>query len=225
MRAMILAAGRGERLRPYTDTVPKPLLPVRGQPLIAYHLQKLAAQGVHQVIINHAWLGAQIEQQLGDGSQFGLQLCYSAEPEGGLETAGGIIKALPFFADEPFWVINGDVYTELDFAELPTELAVDSDAHLLMVTNPEHHPHGDFAIANGRLQPKSALTQSYTYSGLGLFHPRLFADYSPGSEVRLPLRPLFEQAIAQQRIAATWCQAAWTDVGTPERWQALTRTA
>lgn len=225
MKAMILAAGRGERLRPFTDTLPKPLLMVHGQPLISHHLTKLAAVGVRQVVINHAWLGALLEQQLGDGQQFGLSIQYSPEPAGGLETAGGIIRALPLLGEQPFWVINGDVFTSLDFADLPTQLSADCDAHLLMVSNPSHHPNGDFALQHGRLQPKQPQLPSYTYSGLGLFHPRLFANYQAGSEQRLALRPLFEQAIAQQRIAATLCQAAWTDVGTPERWQAIARNS
>lgn len=223
MKAMILAAGRGERLRPFTDTLPKPLLVVQGQPLIVHHLRKLAAVGVRQVIINHAWLGKKLEQQLGDGDQFGLQILYSAEPEGGLETAGGIIRALPLLGEEPFWVINGDIFTDLDFSELPTQLPDTCDAHLLLVANPAHHPNGDFSLQHGLLQAKQLPQQSYTYSGMGLFHPRLFANYAAGSIQRLALRPLFEQAIARQRIAASLCHAAWTDVGTPERWQAIAR--
>ncbi|CAI8152949.1 MAG: UTP--glucose-1-phosphate uridylyltransferase [Pseudidiomarina mangrovi] len=225
MKAMILAAGRGERLRPFTDTLPKPLLMVQGQPLISHHLRKLAALGVKQVVINHAWLGEVIEQQLSDGRQFGLRIQYSPEPAGGLETAGGIIRALPLLGEQPFWVINGDVFTDLNFAELPTTLSDDCDAHLLMVVNPSHHPSGDFALQHGRLSAKQPQLPSYTYSGMGLFSPRLFAGYQPGSEQRLALRPLFEQAIAQQRLAATLCHAAWTDVGTPERWQAIARNS
>ncbi|PWW13371.1 MurNAc alpha-1-phosphate uridylyltransferase [Pseudidiomarina tainanensis] len=218
MKAMILAAGRGKRMQPLTDTLPKPLLAVRGKPLIQYHLEKLAALGVEQVVINHAWLGHLLQQQLGDGSQFGLRLCYSAEPPGGLETAGGIIKALPWLGDEPFWVINGDVFTDLDFDNLPRQLEADADAHLLLVANPVHHPQGDFALAqSGLLSTDANASNRLTYSGMGLFHPRLFAAYPAGSEQVLALRSLFEQAIQRQALYGSCIAAAWTDVGTPER--------
>lgn len=223
MRAMILAAGRGQRMRPLTDHLPKPLLNVQGQPLIAYHLHKLAAVGVKEVVINHAWLGDKIEDCLGDGQQFGLQIRYSPEPSGGLETAGGIIRALPMLGDEPFWVINGDIFTDLDFADLPAALPAGCDAHLLLVTNPEHHPQGDFAIADGLLQQRSAGQKTYTFSGIGLYHPEFFADYQAGESRVLALRPLIENGLAQQRILADAITAEWTDVGTPERLQQLER--
>lgn len=224
MQAMILSAGRGERMRPLTDTCPKPLLPVNGKSLVHYHLEKLVKQGVKRVVINHAWLGHLIEQQLGDGRQFGLEICYSPEPHGGLETAGGIIRALPLLGDEPFWVINGDIYTEFDFAKLPRTLAPNHHAHLLLVPNPSHHPHGDFGLKHGILQPRQHGIESFTYAGMGLYSPQFFADYHPGSEQFLKLRPLLEQGVAGQRIAATVFHEYWTDVGTPARLTALANT-
>lgn len=221
MRAMILAAGRGQRMRPLTDQLPKPLLSVRGQPLIVHHLRKLAALGIKDVVINHAWLGDKIEACLGDGSQFGVAIRYSPEPSGGLETAGGIIRALPLLGNDPFWVINGDIFTSLDFAELPTSLSPGRTAHLLMVANPAHHPDGDFAIKKGLLQHRGAGQQSYTFSGIGLYHPAFFADYEAGESRVLALRPLIEKGIARQQILADVITADWTDVGTPERLQQL----
>lgn len=221
MRAMILAAGRGERMRPLTDTTPKPLLKVRGKPLIVYHLEKLAQQQVESVVINHAWLGEQIEQQLGDGREFGLRIDYSAEPVGGLETAGGIIRALPKLGDEPFWVINGDIFTDFDFARLPRRLPPNTDAHMLMTANPAHNRAGDFAVADGRLCLAQTSQQTYTYTGMGLFSPKLFSMYTPGEEKFIRLRPILDEAVQQQHIAASVLDAAWTDVGTPERLQQL----
>lgn len=221
MRAMILAAGRGERMRPLTDVTPKPLLPVNGKPLLVYHLEKLAQQDVTDVVINHAWLGQQIEATLGDGSQFGLRIKYSSEPTGGLETAGGIIRALPLLGEEPFWVINGDIFTNLDFAELPRELAPGKLAHLLMTENPDHNQAGDFSLNNGQLIPAQSGQKTYTYTGMGLFSPTLFSMYKPGQEQFVRLRPILDDAIAQRQIAASLLTAAWTDVGTPQRLQQL----
>ncbi|MDX1706597.1 N-acetylmuramate alpha-1-phosphate uridylyltransferase MurU [Pseudidiomarina sp.] len=223
MRAMILAAGRGQRMRPLTDHLPKPLLSVRGQPLIVHHLSKLAAVGVEDVVINHAWLGQKIEAYLGDGQQFGLQIHYSPEPSGGLETAGGIIRALPLLGNEPFWVINGDIFTDLDFSELPDALPVDRDAHLLMVENPGHNRDGDFAVVDGLLRMRDDGQKNYTFSGIGLYHPAFFADYQAGESRVLALRPLIEKRLSQQRILAHVITAGWTDVGTPERLQQLER--
>lgn len=217
MRAMILAAGRGERMRPLTDSTPKPLLTVRGKPLIEYHLERLAQQGVKQVVINHAWLGEQFEQVLGNGARFGLQIAYSAEPAGGLETAGGIIRALPKLGDQPFWLINGDIFTSLDFSELPRELPDGVHAHLLLVENPAHNTGGDFGVRQGMLQFANEGLPSYTYTGMGLFSPQLFESYQPGSEQFVRLRPLLDRGIANMQIAASIITAAWTDVGTPER--------
>lgn len=217
MRAMILAAGRGERMRPLTDTTPKPLLQVGGKALIEYHLEKLARLGVEQVIINHAWLGEQLEQQLGDGERYGLDIIYSPEPVGGLETAGGIIRALPWLGEAPFWIVNGDVFTDFDFAEMPTSLPVGQLAHLLFTANPEHNLEGDFAITEGIVRPRQRGLPTYTYAGIGLYSPALFAGFTAGSEQFLRLRPVLDQAVLQQQVSATIMSAAWTDVGTPQR--------
>lgn len=219
MKAMILAAGRGQRMRPLTDKTPKPLLSVNGIPLIEYHLQKLAQQGISEVVINHAWLGEQIENTLGDGSRWGLTIHYSPEPEGGLETAGGIIKALPMLGEQPFWLINGDIWTDIDFARLPRKLPDEQLAHLIMVKNPEHNPDGDFAVVADRLAPKSGHLPSYTYSGIGLYRPQWFAQKKVE---KCALRPFFEAAIAEQKIAASVvADGHWTDVGTPQRLERL----
>lgn len=212
MRAMILAAGRGSRMRPLTDNQPKPLLPVDDKPLLVYHLEKLAAAGVKEVVINHAWHGEQIESFVGDGSQWGLQVSLSAEPEGGLETAGGIIKALPLLGDDPFWVINGDIWTDWDYRDLPADLEPELLAHLIMVDNPVHHPDGDFGIENGLLVNKGV--ENKTFSGVGLYRKELLAPYPEGKQA---LKPFFDKAITQRKIAASCWSGRWTDVGTPER--------
>ncbi|EGN75265.1 Nucleoside-diphosphate-sugar pyrophosphorylase family protein [Idiomarina sp. A28L] len=208
MRAMILAAGRGERMRPLTDHTPKPLLKVAGKPLIVWHLENLKRAGIEQVVINTAWLPEQFEQALGDGSNYGVQITYSKEPEGGLETAGGVINALPHLGDEPFVLVNGDIWCDFDFRNLPksiTELG-----HLVMVDNPEHHPSGDFSIRDSFIKSTPALT----FSGISILHPKLFA----GAEVGfLKLRPFFEQAINKHSLTGEHYQGFWTDVGTPER--------
>lgn len=215
MKAMILAAGRGQRMRPLTDQMPKPLLKVNGKPLIVYHLEKLARCGVKDVIINHAWLGGLIEQTLGDGQQWGVSIHYSAEADGGLETAGGIINALPLLGEQPFWLINGDIWTSLAFSSLPTQLGEDEVAHLMMVANPSHNSGGDYAINKGKLAMKDVNSEALTYAGIGLFDPHWFV----GRPVeKLPLRPLFDEAIKQQRIAASPIVGEdWFDIGTPQR--------
>ncbi|MRJ44995.1 nucleotidyltransferase family protein [Idiomarina loihiensis] len=215
MRAMILAAGRGSRMRPLTDNQPKPLLPVAGKPLLAYHLEKLANAGVNEVVINHAWHGEQIEDFVGDGSQWGLQVSFSAEPEGGLETAGGIIKALPLLGDDPFWVINGDIWTDWDYRDLPTDLEKGLLGHLIMVDNPIHHSNGDFAIENGLLvNGENENDARKTFSGVGLYRKELLAPYPEGKR---PLKPFFDRAINKKQLAASHQDGFWTDVGTPER--------
>jgi len=215
MKAMILAAGRGSRMRPLTDNQPKPLLPVAGKPLLAYHLEKLAEAGVNEVVINHAWHGKQIENFVGDGSEWGLQVSLSAEPEGGLETAGGIIKALPLLGDEPFWVINSDIWTDWNYQDLPTHLEDEELGHLIMVDNPVHHSDGDFAIENGRLVNEvEAGQQTKTFSGVGLYRKQLLAPYPEGKQA---LKPFFDQAIKQKQLTASCRDGFWTDVGTPER--------
>jgi N-acetyl-alpha-D-muramate 1-phosphate uridylyltransferase len=208
---MILAAGRGERLRPLTDATPKPLLPVNGKALIVHHLEHLAAAGIEQVVINLAWLGEQISAALGDGSTFGLSIRYSQEPPGALETAGGIAHALPLLGQCPFLVVAGDILCDYPFARLvdqePTALA-----HLVMVDNPAHHPGGDFALQNGQLTSRSA--NRLTFSGIGLYRPELFRHLEPG---RRPLRPVFEQALAQGQLSGEHYTGYWSDIGTLER--------
>jgi len=214
MKAMLLAAGRGERLRPLTDRTPKPLLEVRGEPLIGWHLRALARAGVREVVINLAWLGGQIRARVGDGARYGLAVQYSAEPEGALETGGGIFQALPLLGPGPFLVVNGDTYTDIEFARLaiaPGELA-----HLVLVPNPAHHPRGDFALRDGLVQAEGE--PRLTYSGVGVYRPELFAGCQPG---RFPLLPLLQQAIAARALGGELHRGAWTDVGTVERLAAL----
>jgi MurNAc alpha-1-phosphate uridylyltransferase len=217
MQAMILAAGRGERMRPLTDSCPKPLLPVAGKPLIAWHLERLAAAGFHRVVINHAHLGQQIEDALGDGSAWGLQTAYSPEPPGALETAGGIVKALPLLGAEPFLVVNGDVFCDWDFARAPALLADGDLAHLVLVPNPPQHPAGDFALGNGRVAADGV--ERLTFSGLGIYRPALFAGLEPGQPAKLA--PLLRQAMAEGRVGGECHGGRWEDVGTPARLQAL----
>lgn len=217
MKAMILAAGRGERMRPLTDHTPKPLLQVRGKPLIAWHIQNLVAAGFTDLVINHAHLGAQLEAALGDGAQFGAQIHYSPEAVA-LETAGGIANALPLLGDAPFVVVNGDIFCDYDFAALrDVDLQHDS-AHLVLVNNPEHHPNGDFYVSNQRLV-ETADVPKLTFSGIGLYHPRLFQALTRGNPT--PLAPLLRQHIALGKISGSQHQGHWTDVGTPARLHAL----
>jgi MurNAc alpha-1-phosphate uridylyltransferase len=212
IKAMLLAAGRGERMRPLTDHCPKPLLKLNGKPLICYHLEKLAGCGVERVVINHAHLGEQIEATLGDGKRFGLSIRYSPEESGGLETGGGIFRALPLLGPDPFWVINGDIFTDYAFSRLPRQLKKSQDAHLVLVNNPTHNPDGDFQLDDQLVVPdgKSKLT----FSGIGVYHPRLFEGRRDG---RFPLAPLLRRAMADQRVTGEHHQGAWTDVGTPQR--------
>lgn len=211
---MLLAAGRGERMRPLTDRIPKALLTVRGKPLIVYHLEKLAAVGVRQVVINLSWLGDQIRAALGDGSRWGLRLIYSDEGSEALETGGGIQRALPWLGAEPFLVVNGDVFTEFDFAALTIESQ--ALAQLVLVPNPAHVPDGDFALIEGRVRESGA--PRVTYSGIGLFRAELFAGCVPG---RFPLLPVLQRAITLDRLQGQLYRGAWSDVGTPERLAAL----
>lgn len=212
--ALILAAGRGERLRPFTDHTPKPLLEVRGKPLIEWHLEALAAAGIRQVVINTAWLEEQFPAALGDGSRWGLALQYSMEGRdhgGALETAGGIAKALPALG-EIFWVVSGDVFLP-GFAFRGT-LRDDRACHLWMVPNPPHHARGDFGLdADGRL---GQTEPRFTWASVGLFRRSMFGAIVPGT--RLPLRPVLDNEIAAGRAGGEVWNGAWTDVGTPERW-------
>lgn len=216
---MILAAGRGERMRPLTDHTPKPLLLAGGRPLIEWHIRRLAAVGIRQLVINHAWLGGQIEQVLGDGSRFGVTIAYSPEARA-LETAGGIATALPLLGGAPFVVVNGDVLSDVDFAMLQ-QVAAQLDgnsrlAHLLLVDNPPHNPTGDFGLQpDGRLSASAALGQGLTFSGIAAYHPALFANTPPGQPAKLA--PLLRAAMAQGQISGSRLDGLWLDVGTPER--------
>lgn len=210
MRAMILAAGRGERMRPLTDTTPKPLLHVGGRPLIEYHLDALVRAGITDIVINHAHLGAQIEAALGDGARFGARIRYSAEPEGALETGGGIHRALSLLGAGPFLVVNGDIWTDLDYAMLPSDFT--DDAYLVLIDNPEHHPAGDFCLQNGRVHDRDGLR--LTFSGIGLYRASLFAGCAPG---KYPLAPLLRAAMARNAVQGMHYQGRWWDIGTPQR--------
>ncbi|TVT75596.1 MAG: nucleotidyltransferase family protein [Denitromonas halophila] len=214
MRAMILAAGRGERMRPLTDTCPKPLLAAGGVPLIVHHLRRLAAAGITHIVINHAHLGQMIEAALGDGSAFGVHIQYSAEPTA-LETAGGIRQALPLLGDTPFLVVNGDVFCDLDFAALTHRAAQPGAdlAHLILIPNPPHHPAGDFHLQGDRASLSNG--ERLTFSGIGLYHPDMFTPLISGQPA--PLGPLLRQAIAAGRVSAERFDGLWMDIGTPER--------
>jgi MurNAc alpha-1-phosphate uridylyltransferase len=222
MKAMILAAGRGERMRPLTDVCPKPLLCVAGKPLIVWHLERLARAGFRQVVINHAHLGEQIEALLGDGEAWGLTINYSPEPPGALETAGGIAQALPLLGDESFLVINGDIFCDWDLALTRTALApADATlAHLVMVPNPPQHSLGDFVLKGEEVGAgETAAGANLTFSGIGIYRPALFAGLQRGQPAKLA--PLLHEAIAAGRVSGERHDGQWTDVGTPERLAAL----
>ncbi|MCF8197418.1 MAG: nucleotidyltransferase family protein [Sulfuritalea sp.] len=223
MKAMILAAGRGERMRPLTDQMPKPLLLVAGKPLIVWHLESLAESGLREVVINHAHLGAQIEATLGDGSRWGLSIRYSAEPEGALETAGGIANALPLLGSEdPFLVINGDIFCDWNFAKAATVLMSDDLAHLVLVPNPTHHPNGDFFLTANRVAAETDAEASSgansglnTFCGIGIYRPQLFAGIERGRPAKLA--PLLREAMTARRVSGELHSGRWVDVGTPQR--------
>ena len=224
MKAMILAAGRGERLRPLTDSTPKPLLMAGGKALIAWHLQGLAAAGWREVVINHAHLGERIEAALGDGRDFGLRINYSPEPIGALETAGGIASALPLLGEEAFLVVNGDVWCDWDFAQA-RRIAGALDhrrAHLLLVGNPAHHPGGDFVLDGEIVRAATGKNgDALTYAGIGVFWPEFFATVAPG--VKMKLRPVLDAAIADGMVTGERHAGRWVDVGTIERLAELDR--
>lgn len=218
MKAMILAAGRGERMRPLTDSCPKPLLEVLGKPLIVHHIEALKAAGIVDIVINHAWLGEKIEQALGDGSQFGVSIAYSPEDPGGLETAGGIHKALPLLGGDPFMVVNGDIFTDMDFSQI--QMSDDADAHLLLVNNPPHNPAGDFFLSQNKLHTEQGV--KLTYSGVGIYCPKLLANIP---EAKYPLAPLIRQWIAAGKVSGQHYNGEWNDIGTPERLAEINRKA
>ncbi|MCY1280579.1 N-acetylmuramate alpha-1-phosphate uridylyltransferase [compost metagenome] len=211
MKAMILAAGKGERLRPLTLHTPKPLVQAGGRPLIEYHVRALAVAGFTELVINHAWLGQQIEDYLGDGTRFGVRIAWSPEGEP-LETGGGIFRALPLLGEAPFLVVNGDIWTDYDFAVLRHPLA--GDAHLVLVDNPAHHPHGDFRLEAGRVDDAIDGQPSLTYSGIAVLDPALFAGCQPGA---FKLAPLLRRAMAAGRVSGEHYRGRWVDVGTHER--------
>ena len=226
---MILAAGRGERMRPLTDSTPKPLLKVGGKPLIVWHLERLAQAGFKEIVINHAHLGEQIETTLGNGAQWGLSIEYSPEKVA-LETAGGIANALDLLANEgkksePFLVVNGDIYTEIDIKMLALQANIhaasggikNARAHLVLVDNPPQHPNGDFAVLNGKL--KNEGKPMLTFSGVGIYHPDLFADITKGQPAKMA--PLLRKAIESNAATAQYYQGIWHDIGTPERLKIL----
>jgi MurNAc alpha-1-phosphate uridylyltransferase len=215
MKAMILAAGRGERMRPLTDHTPKPLLTAAGKPLIEHTITQLVAAGFHEIIINHAHLGRQIEERLGDGKRFGAAIRYSPEGEEGLETAGGIINALPLLGDGAFLVVNGDIATDFPFAELKN-LNIDL-AHLVLVDNPEHNRQGDFGLdSTGNLVGDSV--EKFTFSGIGLYRPELFDNMPVGKS---KLAPLLRAAMSERRISGQKFNGFWMDIGTPQRLKEL----
>jgi len=220
VRAMILAAGRGERMRPVSDLLPKALLPAAGKPLIVWILENLAAAGFKEIVINHAHLGNLIETALGDGARFGVHITYSPEAQA-LETAGGIANALPLIGNQPFVVVNADIFCEFDFKLLKSKagnfVASGCVAHLVLVDNPDHHRQGDFGLARGKvtLQGQPQLT----YSGIGLYHPAAFAGVAPGAKAKLA--PLLRAQIEAGKVTGEQFHGLWMDIGTSERLRAL----
>ncbi len=212
MKAMLLAAGRGERLRPLTDTLPKALVPAGGKPLIAWHLERLAAAGCREAVINVSHLGARIEEAIGDGRRFGLRVAYSREPER-LETAGGIAQALPLLGARPFALVNADVYCEFPLERLLRADLGANLAHLVLVPNPEHRPRGDFSLQNESIKSDGA--PRYTYAGLAVVSPLLVQSVTPGRKA--PLAPLLYAAADAGRLSGELYEGLWEDVGTPER--------
>lgn len=215
MKAMILAAGRGERMRPLTDELPKPLLKAGPHRLIEYHLYQLAAAGFREVVINVAWLGEKIIEHIGNGEKYALQIHYSNEGDQALETAGGIVKALPLLGEQAFLVINGDVWTDCSYAELK-DFKLSGLAHLLLVNNPEHNPQGDFAIEHNHVLNHGE--QKFTFSGIGVYSPDFFAGMSQG---KTPLAPMLREAIERGEVSGEVYQGQWLDIGTPQRLQQL----
>lgn len=214
MKAMILAAGRGERLRPLTDTLPKPLLAVGEYCLIEWHIRRLSQAGIRDIIINISYLGNKIREHLADGSRYGVKISYSEEPDPALETGGGIFNALTTLGTEPFIVVNGDVWTDYPFEQLSPTQAL---AHLVLVENPPHHPEGDFLLQGAKVVAEGQGSR-YTYSGIAVFQAALFAECLPG---RFPLAPLLRNAISLGRVSGVLFTGQWQDIGTPQRLQAI----
>ncbi|MEE4375897.1 MAG: nucleotidyltransferase family protein [Candidatus Competibacteraceae bacterium] len=216
MKAMILAAGRGQRMRPLTDITPKPLLSVGGKPLIVYHIEGLRQSGMRDLVINLGHLGEQIPALLGNGRSLGVSISYSQEPQDALETGGGILQALPLLGPAPFAVVNGDIWSDFPFAGLPRQLT--GLAHLILVNNPSHHRNGDFVLRDGQVVERGA--PALTFSGISVLHPDLFAHCKPG---RFPLAPLLRDAINAGQVSGEHFAGHWSDVGTPERLHQLDR--
>lgn len=216
MKAMILAAGRGERMRPLTDHTPKPLLKVGGKPLIVWHLERLAAAGCNEIVINHAHLGAQIEAELGNGARWGVSIAYSAEGTA-LETAGGIARALPLLGEMPFLVVNGDIFTDVDFGRLQHAPAPGRLAHLVLVDNPPQHAQGDFCLEGDALTLNGA--RRLTFSGVAVYRPQLFAEVAPDRPAKLA--PILHNLIAHGQASGEHHAGVWHDIGTPARLHAL----
>ena len=209
-RALIFSAGRGERMRPLTDATPKPLLEVRGKPLIVWHLEKLARAGVREVVINTSHLAAQFPAALGDGTTWNLRIRYSFEGPEPLDSGGGMLRALPFFGHDPFLAVNGDIFTDFDFSTLPQNpLGL---AHLVMVNNPPHHPNGDFVLRENRLLDES--TPRLTFAGIGVYRPSLLDGQSDG---KFSVVPILREAMRLNEVTGEYYRGAWNDVGTPER--------
>jgi MurNAc alpha-1-phosphate uridylyltransferase len=217
---MILAAGRGERMRPLTDHTPKPLLMAGGKPLIVWHIERLARAGITDLVINHAHLGAQIENTLGDGSRYDVHIRYSPEHPSALETAGGIAHAMHLLGDAPFAVVNGDIWCDYDFSHLSAHAAAlqssGDAAHLVLVNNPAQHPNGDFGLLHDRVTDGAP---KLTFSGIGLYRPALFADIARGTKA--PLAPLLRAQIALGKVSGEHYTGRWVDVGTPQRLEQL----
>ncbi len=214
--AMILAAGRGERLRPLTDLTPKALCRVHDIPLIEYHVSKLAKAGFNRLVINHAWLGGQIRQHLGNGTRFGLEICYAPEPPGGLETGGGIVNALPLLGDNPFLAVNADIFTDYDFT-MPS-LPTGSWAHLILIDKPDYYQQGDFGLSSAGIINNTS--RQYTFSGIACYHPELFYNQKPG---RYSVTPLLRQMATEGRATGSLYTGSWIDTGSSERLLTLTQ--
>lgn len=212
MRAMILAAGRGERMRPLTDAMPKPLLPVAGKPLIQHHIERLARAGIRELVVNLAWQGVMLREALGSGERFGVRIAYSDEGDRALETGGGIFNALPLLGSDPFVIVNGDVWTDFPFDALADKQLGRDLAHLVLVPNPPQHEKGDFSLAADRVIERSGATA--TYSGVAVFTPAFFAACSPGP---FKLLPHLLAAIGAGRLSGELYSGEWFDIGTPQR--------
>jgi MurNAc alpha-1-phosphate uridylyltransferase len=216
MKTMILAAGRGERMRPLTDTNPKPMLPLAGKPLIGHLIESLSRAGLRDLVINHAHLGERIVEHIGDGSRYGVRVAYSPESDGGLETGGGIFQALSLMTSDPFVVVNGDIWTDYPFAQLPP--AINGLAHLVLVDNPSQHPQGDFVLSGNQVAEQGG--ERLTFGGIGVYRRALFSGCRPG---KFPLAPLLRLAMARGAVTGEHYRGRWYDIGTPERLAELDR--